>query len=713
MRTLLATTILMCVCLLSSCRTSDKAWQNINHPTGRNLGKQFAVPPSEYATWVIWGWEGPMTQEVIARDLDSFKLKGVKAVSIEAGYGMENAPYLSEGWFELIRYAAEQAKIRDMRIWLIDEGKYPSGFAGGKFSQERPDLRMQGLSVLERRTLKGGEKLVESVDPKAISAVAINRKDRISEIVPIKRGQIVWQVPAGEWELQLIQAGFKTSVTRAANNPSRGKDATNSLCDYLNPEATKQFLEFTHVQYKRYLGDLLGTTVLGFRGDEPDYGFTPWTPGIDSIFMAHKGYDVVPYLASFFSPVLTNEMQRAKADYWDIWSNLFSENFFGVQSEWCAANGVEYMVHLNHEENLAALTRSSGDFFRNMRYVQVPGVDAIWNQIFPDSINNFPKLASSAAHLFGQPKAFSETFAGYFTKPTPKQAKWILDYQFARGINTFELMFWSSSANGRSGATGWMADPEFPGIMHYLNRVGYVLSQGTSAARIGLYYPTSSMFLGNNISNDQTWEIVQNLLDNQRDFDFVDEQSLSSVMKLESGLFTNLSGQQYSCIIIPTSVTIPVIAYERLKLFASQGGKVIVMGEAPDNTYRRTFTLTRKDTNWDFAQTESCCEVTPSVLLGLPQPDLMLDQPAKRFTYVHRSLEDSEVYFLFNEGNEAVTRNITFKGTGTVQKWDALSATISDLTPVKTGEGTCTLTMTLEPWETVLLVIGEKLKEPK
>jgi hypothetical protein len=134
---------------------------------------------------------------------------------------------------------------------------------------------MQGLSVAERRPLKRGDILRESVDPKVISAAAISRKTQTTQMIPIQRGQIFWTVPEGEWELQLVQADFKTSVTRAANNPTRGKDATNSLCDYLNPNATRQFLEFTHVQYQKHLGDLWGTVVLGFRGDEPDYGFTP------------------------------------------------------------------------------------------------------------------------------------------------------------------------------------------------------------------------------------------------------------------------------------------------------------------------------------------------------------------------------------------------------------------------------------------------------
>jgi len=34
-----------------------------------------------------------------------------------------------------------------MHLWFDDDGTYPSGFAGGKFTNERPDLRMEGLTA--------------------------------------------------------------------------------------------------------------------------------------------------------------------------------------------------------------------------------------------------------------------------------------------------------------------------------------------------------------------------------------------------------------------------------------------------------------------------------------------------------------------------------------------------------------------------------------
>jgi hypothetical protein len=68
---------------------------------------------------------------------------------------------------------------------------------------------------------------------------------------------------------------------------------------------------------------------------------------------------------------------------------------------------------------------------------------------------------------------------------------------------------------------------------------------------------------------------------------------------------------------------------------------------------------------------------------------------------------------MFNEGNEPLTRKITLKGTGTVQKWDAVTGLISELAPSSVDAETTTLELTFEPWETLLLMVGENLKNTK
>jgi hypothetical protein len=78
----------------------------------------------------------------------------------------------------------------------------------------------------------------------------------------------------------IVDHEFRTSPTRSDTNPKRVKDGSQSLEDYLDPAATEQYLRFTHEQYKKYVGDEFGKTILGFRGDEPDYSIPglPWTP---------------------------------------------------------------------------------------------------------------------------------------------------------------------------------------------------------------------------------------------------------------------------------------------------------------------------------------------------------------------------------------------------------------------------------------------------
>src|ERR1035438_2534862 len=259
---------------------ADRPWQQLNAPTASEVAARFLAPPAEYSPTLWWGWDGPITERVITRDLDGFLARGVRAVTIEPGYRMDNAPYLSPAWFQLIRTAVQAARKRDMRIWLVDEGKYPSGFAGGKFAAEHPELGMQALVVAERVPLAAGETLQRKLSPETVGALALNLLDNSSRRIDLGSGELTWQAPEGKWQVILVEHRFRSAPTRSVNNPTKGKDDKASLMDYLDPAATRQFLAYTHEQYAKVVGDEFGKTILGFRGDEPDYSVTgiPWTP---------------------------------------------------------------------------------------------------------------------------------------------------------------------------------------------------------------------------------------------------------------------------------------------------------------------------------------------------------------------------------------------------------------------------------------------------
>jgi alpha-L-rhamnosidase len=689
---------------------ADRPWQQLTMPSVAEVAANFIAPPPEYGLTVWWGWDGLVTAEVINRDLDVFRAKGIRVVTIEAGYGM-GAPYLSSGWFETIKLAVQQAKLRGMRVWLVDEGKYPSGFAGGKFSAERPDLRMQALVVAERVEVAGGETLARRVPAETVGVLAVNQADNSSQSIELGSGELHWTAPAGRWQVLIIQHEFQSAPTRAANNPTRGKDTNNSLEDYLNPAATRQFIAWTHEEYKKYVGEEFGKIVLGFRGDEPDYSIKgiPWTPVIFDEFARRKGYDVRPFVAAFFAPKLTEEQQRAKADYWELWSVMFREGFFRPQGDWCAAHGLEYLVHLNHEDQMMALVRSEGDFFSDMRYVHVPGIDTIWNQIWPGKVTDFPKYASSAAHVFGRPRAFSESFAAYRTPPTVEQARWVMNQQYVRGINLQELMFVPASSSGQSGLRGWMGDERFPAVVVYANRATYLLAQGRPAAEIAVYYPTLSMWLGDATADTGVLGLTQQLLEHQRDFDFISEEAFSSVLTRDGGVLKNLSGQQYRTVIVPPLRAISRLALDRLQAFANEGGRVVLLGAGPSLVVDRNFAEAGGAPDPVWAVREPSGELSELVMKALPPPDVIFDQPCLSVKYLHRKWRDADLYFFFNESDQPQMRQTLLVGAGAVQVWDANTGVTSMVEgAVTSGNGTVRLPLELERYGTKFIVIGAK-----
>jgi hypothetical protein len=713
--------ISVCFLYISSPGGAQRPWQQISDPKLKNIAGGFKSPPPEYGMILWWGWDGAVTDSVIRLDLDRIRAMGFRGVMIEAGYGM-TAGYLSDEWFSLVKTAVGEAKQRGMRVWIEDEGKYPSGFAGGKFSKERPDLKMQGLVITEKISVEPGTKISKKLPYYTLSAVAFNNDDNTSQLIDISSGELNWQAPQGSWQVFLAGHRFRSSVTRSVNNLTRGKDTTASLMDYLNPLATRQFVEWTHEQYKKSFGDEFGKTFMGLMGDEPDFAYTPWTPKILEEFKARKGYDIKPYLASFFVPQLSEEAKRMKADYWDVWSDLFRDNFFNVQAEWCNKNNIEYVVHLNHEDQLPGLIKSSGDYFKNMRNVAVPGVDAIWSQIWMDHVADYPKLASSASHLYGKPRAFTESFAAYTYRPSVQQAKWVLDYQLARGINSIQIMFMSASTarkpssspaaippggtpNQPAPARSFFLSDSFPPVAKYFNRATYLLSQGRPAAQTAVYFPTMSMWYGDNESNNSLLDISKTLMENQFDFDFVDEQALISILNPVKGNLISSSGASYKSIIIPSISVISEASLKKLGEFAATGGKVIFLGRLPVLVAGQNFrdASAKQDLSWAYVGNSG--KLTPSIFANLPESDLKIGQPAPQVKYLHRILKDADLYFIFNESKDPVSFISSLSGDGKAKVWDAATGNISALKGATRNHGRISAPLTLGGWETKFIVI--------
>ncbi len=756
---------------------AQHSWQKMQMPTAAEVAKVWNAPPPEYGPEPYYGLNGAVTREVLQRDLDKAVRLGFHAVTVQPGRNPE--AYLSPEYFAMFKILVEEAKKRDLRVWIIDDAGYPSGFAGGLITDKKPELRMQALSIGQRITVKAGETLNQTAGQDAVAAVAVGSMgDRVP--VAVTDGKIAWTAPAGsDYTVDVVEHVFRTSPTASATNATHLKDTTQSVEDYMDPEATVAWIQFTHEGYYKAMPEEFGKTIIGFRGDEPDYSISglPWTPKFFDTFQHVKGYDIRPYLGALLlsagggggrprpaagaaggaataapaqavpatppaAPVqLTDAEVRGEGDYYDVFSQMFARRILQGAGQWCAAHGVEYQVHLNHEEMEMQLVRSEGDFMRDMKYVEVPGIDAIWHQIWTDTIADYPRLASSAAHIYGHPRSFTESFGAYRPAPDMTMARYVLNEQIVRGINMTEGMSYGASSNqgqprvapaasgqttpasgqaaasGQGGAapgavaaaprpTSAMSDPGWPALMDHIRRLSYVMSMGRPAASVALYIPSSSMWLGDSASDTAFVSTERMLAERQIDFDIINLDALTSDLKAGPGTLETMSGNKYRVVILPSLAVISQAELDRLKVFAKGGGRVLFLGRTPALISQKTMMDARTAVPADFAwaKVETTAQLPPTPTPpGAPPAmppgpqlvpaaietalnavvgtrDVSLDMPDPGLKVMTRQLKDANVYLFFNEGAQDSSHTVTLKSAGkTVEVWDTETGKITKL----------------------------------
>jgi hypothetical protein len=725
-----------------------RPWQEITVPRVAEAAANFKSPPHEYgAIQAFQSWNGAdvdALKQRITADLDRMQANGMFIINLAPGRRGPGEPaYLSPGHMEMVKFVVAELAKRNMRAWIQDESNYPSGFAGGYISERVPQLGMQVMAADLHLHVAPGELLEMPVPTTtlAIWATATDTTGKVSQVVPIPVPtdfQLKWRCPSVgstpnephvNWQVTVLRHIYLSSPTRADNRADggRAKDALYSLIDYLDPKATDAFLGIVHETYRGAVGDQFGKIVLGFFGDEPDYSENnttadivpgsagvPWTPTLLEQFKAQKGYDLAPYLPAFFDGQPTSESQRAWADYYDVWSGIFRSSFFGEQAAWAKSHNVEYLVHLNHEETMLSLERSEGDYFRDERYVEVPGIDNL-SQLIPSAVhrfdstwgtnNNFPKLASSSAHLFGRPQIWAEEGGG-----SGVDGKYQMNFQLVRGVDALQVR-----VNGLRGAgpgqTAAPAPPDTPQTLWYANRASYLMAIGRPAAQVGLYHPGNTIWLGGQDATDadrSTTKLGWQLFEHQVDWDYFDEQSLSSVSTISNGGFTNLSGQTYKAIVLPSMTVITRVGLERLQAFAKAGGKVIFVGKTPTLVLDKTYLDAKQETpDLSFATlVEASGDITPAVLAALPKPDVKVDADFPRLTYTHRQYADGDLYFFFNESDKAETRMATIAGHGMAQDWDMLTGEIHPMAGETVDGGGVKIALALGPYESKAVMVG-------
>lgn len=707
-------------------------WQRLQMPKAAEVLARWKSPLPEYGPEPYYGIGDGVTDAAIGAELDRVKGLGFQAITVQWGRRLPY-PYLSADYFAFFKRFVAAAKQRDMRIWIVDDAGYPSGFAGGKISEEAPALRMKALVKAGDWSVAGGEALDVPAPADLVAVSAIDPVSGESRGIEAHDGRISWRAPAGgAWHVVAVAHAFRTSPTRSDTNPTGKKDDTQSLHDYLDPEATARYIALTHEAYRAAVGDEFGKTILGFRGDEPDYsirGSLPWTGALMAKFRALKGYDPtadLPPLLLGDDAGLTERQKLVRADYYDVFSQLFAATFFKMQSDWCARYGLQYQMHLNHEERQIELGKSEGDFFRSMRSVQSPGIDAIWHQIWTDTVSDFPRFGASVAHLNGRPQAMTESFAAF--RPTPELpiVRYVVDEQLVRGINLFEFMY----IPGGRPTPSFYADPGFPALAAYTRRASYLMSMGRPDAGVAVLQSRGTMWMRDKEADDMFVATERMLSEMQVDYDLVDEDAVGTLLKASGGTFETASGNRYRTIIVPMPDLMPKAVVDRLRTFASSGGKVLFLGRTPPRITEGSYRGARPARPDEFAwaaltavplapvptppdQPPSApppAQVVPPTLASavrqaVGHEDLQLASGGTALRYTHRQLADAKVFFLFNESAGRVNTTVTLRGAGRgVESWDPSSGEARKIA-TRAVRGGRSLMIDLGQYESKILVL--------
>ncbi len=539
----------------------------------------FISPDVSYAPVYIWVWNDICTREIIDVQLAEMLNLGIRAFYIlpePKEFRPDSMPtnlspdYLSQEFFELCAYAVEKGKELGMLCWIYDEGGWPSGGACGKVLKDHPEYARQVLKVYERCYSAGD--VYKKTTPDVVAAF-LQDKEMISD------GYIFVEDTA------VTEYVAKKEICGNADYP-----------DLLNKEATEYFIAITHEKYASALKESLGKNVTAVFTDEPKAPSNVFSKELAEQYEAEYGESVLPHLPLIAQRMpVTEENVHILHRWYDICSRMFCDNFLLPCKKWSNDNGIAFTGHLDKDHDPLGCVCGGGNFnlMRALRCFDIPGVDVIWRQLYPENkttnkndLNGyngfFPRYASSAAAQSGTKLAMSESFGVAGPGLTYDIMRYTVGYQAVRGINIFNLF---NFPLGRKDAYLAQELPVFtenqPYHRHldqfnrYMERLSYISSLGERVCETGLYYPVCDIQgrLKAEAMAKSFDTLGRTLEDMTADFDIVDDDVIQAAEKTDDGCI-RIGNAVYRHIIIPEGAFIPQNTRKALKRFVEGGGRI-------------------------------------------------------------------------------------------------------------------------------------------
>ena len=387
----------------------------------QELIRELQAPGTEFSPVPFWFFNDAFEEERVRKQLEDYVEKGVNGFVLHPRIGVpEDMPYLSERYFEAVRFIVKTADELGMKVVLYDEGMYPSGSAHGKVVEKNPEFASKGIHFLT-----------------AENAEAVEGKEQI--IARFEDGAV-------------IAYGFTGGTIRGIHfGEDDGEAGAPKSADILNPEAVDEFIHLTHDAYYEHLKEYFGNTVIAFFTDEPcalgrNAGrYREWTPGLEKELEAAGGE--IKELRALFEAtgkkiagredIVKAEENKTVVLYHQLIKKKLREVFYARLSAWCEKHGISFVGH-----------PAESDDIEEELYFHIPGQDLIMRRVAPETggLREFDsvqaKLTADLARHLGRRRNANECFGvcnrqnipWYFTG---EDMKWYIDWLGLRGVNFY------------------------------------------------------------------------------------------------------------------------------------------------------------------------------------------------------------------------------------------------------------------------------------
>ena len=574
-------------------------------------------------------WMKGEDNATIRDELDRVEACGIREVCLES---RPHPDFCGPGWWENLDFLLAEAERRGMRVWILDDDKFPTGHANGGFARqpEKSKLYLGERHMDVFGPCEGGSVLVENFlppDGRLLAILAVAKPDGETLAVDGTRvlnltdtflphrdplfgggkhtlhdGFVTFDVPPGPYRL------FILFTTRTGG----GREQYMNLID---EESVRVLLDEVYEKhwerYRRYFG----TTLAGFFSDEPELGNVkgypfdcalgqrdirlPWSAALEARLRDLWGEDFLRFLPALWYESGAHT-QRVRTGYMDEMTRLVQHCFTEQVGNWCAAHGVEYIGHIIEDDNAhTRLGCSIGHYFREMAGQHMAGIDVVHHQIVPgftepvhqwiagDRDGEFfhfglAKLASSAAHVQKnkEGRALCEIFGNYGWAEGNSLMKWLTDHMLVRGVNEFTPHAFSLRYPDRDCPPHFYArgnNPAFPCfavLMQYMNRAAHLLSGGVPLADAAVLYHAGAEWSGRSFQYFQ--KPGRALMEHGLDYDVVPADAFEEA-RCEDGRLV-LGQERYPCLVLPGSACVD----RRVVSFVlSCNVPVFVTGEIP------------------------------------------------------------------------------------------------------------------------------------